>query len=405
MRFSVIIPTHDPKYLREAVLSVLAQTQQDFEVVVVPNGPAAGSILAGIAVVDPRVRVAIGYKGSSRIGEIKNFSFMQGEGDILVELDHDDVLFPGALAQIGKAFEEKQADMVYGNFAEFSDDGAMPNDYDPAWNWKMRPVTVMGRDLKEVVAFEPCPASLGKVYFAPNHPRAWKRDFYRKIGGHNSDLEVCDDHELMVRTYVQGTMHHVDQCLYLYRLHPKNTIRVTQEKILQATWRIYADWIERMVLKWCSIRGLGAVDLGALGGGRPRPGWMKADPRSSPPDSFGAVWADGALAHWEDRVRIMEDIHRTLAPGGWLLSQTPSTSGKGAWANPMARSCWNDLTFRYWTDKAYANTIGNETVRFQPQRLVEYMPSKWHADNQCPYVFFDGIALKGDYDGPGPVDI
>ena len=44
-------------------------------------------------------------------------------------------------------------------------------------------------------------------------------------------------------------------------------------------------------------------------------------------------------------------------------------------------------------------------IRFQPQRLGEYMPSKWHQDNNCPFVFFDGICLKGTYDGPGPVDI
>jgi glycosyltransferase involved in cell wall biosynthesis len=406
VKFSVIIPTHDHKYLKAAVESVFAQTCQDFEIVVVPNGSGSASQIAGI---DPRIRVVWSDAIPGKIGAIKNFAFMQGEGEILVELDHDDLLTPNALHEIGKAFDESQADMVYGNFAEFSDEaGVQVNLYDPTWNWKSRPVSVLGRDLMEVRSFEPSPASLGKVYFAPNHPRAWKRDFYRKLGGHNSDMAVCDDQELMVRTYLAGKMHHVDQCLYLYRLHPENTVRSTQKEILAATWKVYADYIEKLVLRWCVSKGLPAIDLGGAWG-RPRHGWTYNEIGNMPSSYAGAIWADGALAYMEGRAEVMDRIHRALVPGGWLLSQTPSTSGKGAFGNPLAKSYWNDLTFRYFTERAYANTIGNvgdNAVRFQPQRLVEYLPSQWHADNNCPYVYFDGIALKGDtYDGPGPIDI
>lgn len=401
MRYSVIIPTHDPKYLRPAVESVLAQTDQDFEILILVNGKAIRAPL-GIPE-DPRIRM-IDYMGPPLIGGIKQTAFLHGKGDILVELDHDDLLTQDALSEIGKAFAESGADMVYGNFAEFSDEGVPANMYDPGWNWKQRPARVMGRDLLEVRSFPPSPASLSKIYFAPNHPRAWKSEFYAKLGGHNRDLEVCDDHELMVRTYLRGRMHHVDKCLYLYRLHQANTIKSTQEKILQATWKVYAENIEKMVLRWCDLSGKPAIDLGGAWD-KPRHGWTHNEIGFMPGSYAGAVWADGALALFENPAKIMDVIHHALAPGGWLLSQTPSTSGKGAWANPLAKSRWNDLTFRYFTDKAYGRTIGNETVRFQPQRLVEYMPSQWHADNQCPYVYFDGIALKGQYDGPGPVDI
>jgi glycosyltransferase involved in cell wall biosynthesis len=409
VKFSVIIPTHDHKYLKAAVESVLAQTCQDFEIVVVPNGKQAygAPTIAGI---DKRVRIVLDYKGSSHVGSVKNFAFMHGEGEILVELDHDDLLAPDALSEIGNAFQGSGADMVYGNFAEFSDDGVTPNAYDPTWNWKSRPVSIMGRDLMEVRSFPPSPASLGKVYFAPNHPRAWKRDFYRAQGGHNPDLQICDDQELMIRTYVHGKMHHVDRCLYLYRLHPENTIRSTQKEILETTWRIYSDWIERLVLRSCSLSNLLAVNLSVTD---ERAGWIYSDIRDErvdfPRSTVGAFWIDGALQRVRSRDAAMRMIHGFLVPGGWLLSQTPSASGKGAFANPLANTPWNDLTFRYYTDKAYANTIGNvgsDAVRFQPQRLAEYMPSKWHADNNCPYVYFDGIALKGDtYDGPGPIDI
>ena len=46
------------------------------------------------------------------IGAIKLWSFMQGTGDYLAELDHDDLLAPTAVEEIEKAFKETGADFV-----------------------------------------------------------------------------------------------------------------------------------------------------------------------------------------------------------------------------------------------------------------------------------------------------
>jgi glycosyltransferase involved in cell wall biosynthesis len=407
-KLSVIVPTHDPKHLAITVQSVLDQTERDFEVVIVLNGKATGMVPLKIPS-DPRIKI-MAYTGPPRIGAIKQFGFMSAseKSDILVELDHDDLLAPTALEELAKAFDATKADMVYGNFAEFSEHGHV-NSWDVEWGWRTRPVRILGKDLLEVVQFEPSPASLSKVYFAPHHLRAWKHEFYVKLGGHRADLEICDDHDLLCRTYLKGTMHHLDRCLYLYRRHPENTIETSQEKILQETWKIYAENIEKLVLRWCQLRGLPAIDIGR---DKPRFGWKGNGEavigRDISQSDVGAVWADGTLNLWEDRVSIMRQIHRALVPGGWLLSRTPSASGKGAFANPLAKSHWNNLTFQYFTDRLYGRTIGNdgpEAIRFQPAQLSEVVPTQWHADNQCPYVYFDGIAIKEGYHGPGPVDI
>jgi len=422
MKFSVIIPSHDPTYLADAVRSIWTQdVEADIELLVVLNGKAAALVHDGLFqnTLDPRAgrpprwTEIVAYDGSLKIGAIKNYGFMRARGEILVELDHDDLLVPSALRELGEAFLKTGADFVYGNFAEFADDGgaagASVNSWDPGWGWRERPIAFQEgpflepKVLSEVIQFESSPMSLQKVYFAPHHPRAWKRDFYRKIGGHNVDLEVCDDHEILCRAYCAGKMYHLDRCLYLYRRHAENTINTSQDKILRATWQIYDQWIEKMVLRWCLERNLPAVDL-ALGG-RPRSGWIPGFLENLTDGTIGALWADGVLDKYERPLETMLEIYRALVPGGWLLSRTPSASGKGAFANPLSKSYWNDLTFQYFTDKAFARTIGQNAVRFQPTRLVEYMPSEWHSRHQSPYVFFDGIALKGDVRGPGPVDI
>ena len=99
---SVLIPTHRPNFLRETVESVLDQTCSDFEIVVVPN---QGAEVAGILPADPRIRV-VPYEGPNRIGAIKRFAFTQGEGELLLELDHDDLLAPNALEKIVEAQEK-----------------------------------------------------------------------------------------------------------------------------------------------------------------------------------------------------------------------------------------------------------------------------------------------------------
>ena len=103
MRISVCIPTHKPDFLQESLESVYKQTFTDWEIVLCPNGSEAIESVSKMSF-DPRV-VVIPCQGENGIvGEIKNFTFSQAKGEILVELDHDDILTPNALEEINKAF-------------------------------------------------------------------------------------------------------------------------------------------------------------------------------------------------------------------------------------------------------------------------------------------------------------
>src|SRR6516164_6821201 len=96
---SVFTPTHTPDYLVEAYNSLCAQTYQDFEWVLVPNGPDA-RIPEPIAQ-DKRVRIVA--LEDTRIGALKAHAVSQCRGGLLVELDHDDVLVETCLADLYEA--------------------------------------------------------------------------------------------------------------------------------------------------------------------------------------------------------------------------------------------------------------------------------------------------------------
>lgn len=401
MRASVIIPTHDPKFLAETLASVRVQDYPDIEILVVPNnmkGPVPSDLGPGVRVVS--------FGGPPVVGAVKRFAFTQASGDILIELDHDDLLVQGAVTRIVQTFRNTGADFVYSDFAEFNHDGKPRQAWENYWGWVHARKVLMGHDCVHYHAFEPSPAAVGLVMYAPNHVRAWTRDFYRKCGGHDPRLSICDDHDLVIRTYLMGKMVRIPECLYLYRVHGENTWLKRQAEITKETWQLYSRNIEALVLRWATQSGRPCIELNP--GYEPVGGWMAHggfDTSGRWPWEDGAVGAFRAydfLHGCQDKVHAMSEIHRCLAPGGWLLSFTPSAPSKGAFMDPTARSYWNDKAFWYWTDRAYAKWIKNDKVRFQAYRLVDEYPSDWHRQNDIRYVTLDAVAMKPGYDGPGP---
>ncbi len=100
-----------------------------------------------------------------------------------VEVDHDDELTPDSLAELAAAFSDPRVDFAYSNTCEIRDGKRWK--YDEQFGWRYRPFTGDGQPQFECVAFEPSPRSFSKIWFAPNHVRAWRSAFYHRIGGHD----------------------------------------------------------------------------------------------------------------------------------------------------------------------------------------------------------------------------
>jgi SAM-dependent methyltransferase len=100
----------------------------------------------------------------------------------------------------------------------------------------------------------------------------------------------------------------------------------------------------------------------------------------------------------------MNEIYRVLAPGGWLLSATPSTDGRGAFQDPTHCSFWNPNSFWYFVRQAQRQYVPGITARFQGTRIWQEYPSEWHKEHQILYVYADLVALKGQRQ-PGLVEV
>lgn len=415
---SIITPTHDLKFLGEAWRSI--KDQGDFEWVVLVNAtgglmpPAADKMIDAVHKIverDPRVVVHTDPTPFSGIGARKKAAFSYGTKDILIELDHDDMLLPGALDEIRAAFEDSSVGFVYTDSADFVEgtEGQGNLTYrhpDVRAGWIQSGFSFYEADVEGVRpgryefvrSLPPTALAVSHIYTAPNHVRCWRRSVYEAVGGHDVTLPVCDDHELLCRTFLATKMLHVQKPLHLYRIVPGgNTWSSRVEEIKQRADGIQNDYLERLVLRECVLLGLPAWDLG--GGIDGRPGWLTVDREGTPhryadltqpwpfeDRSVGAFRAHDLIEHLPDKMHTMRELHRCLRPGGWLLSMTPSTDGRGAWQDPTHVSFWNENAFWYWTRDAQARYIRNDAIRFREVQLDSLFPSDWHRENHIPYV-------------------
>jgi SAM-dependent methyltransferase len=406
MRVSIFTATHDPKYLQEVYDSINGQTFDEW-VILYNNGAKPIGHLFN----DPRVKeITIDLPGIKGVGAYKKLACANCTGDILVELDHDDLLMPYAISEIRKAFEDPEVGFVYSNDLIANMDWTKTQRFDPIYGWKYRETEYKGHLLDEAITFEATPASVSRIWFAPDHVRAFRKSIYEKVGGHNSGLAVLDDQDLMCRMYLETKFYHIDKALYVYRVHTDNTWLQKNKEIQDGVWPLYDKYIEPLTLKWATYNGLLKLDLG----GRlvKQVGYQSVDlkdadintdlnePWPFEDNSVGVIRAFDVFEHLKNPLHTMKELYRVLAPGGYAFIQVPSTDGRGAFQDPTHVSFWNENSFLYYTQTPWAKYI-DTPVRFQTLR--GYTTAK--NEQQVCWTIAHLVSLKEDYRLPGIINI
>lgn len=410
---SVFTPSHNPQYLDDALYSLLSQTYADWEWVVLLNSGAKWKPDND----DERIKIYYEKNESGCVGFYKKAAVALCQGDILVELDHDDWLARNALEKIYRAFDNRpDVGFVYSDTYHVLGDGSQdPNLYraDYGWTYSQK------NGLTFPNSFGPHPHNVNHIWYAPNHVRAFRRQVYTLAGGYNPDMKVLDDQDLMARLYILSDFLKIDEPIYYQRSHATNTQKEAETNafIQVETLNLYDKYIMQSALAWSARKGLYSLDLGAhhnkpegfLGVDlRPGPGvdiagdFLEID---LPDNSCGVIRAYDFLEHIPDKLAVIKQIYRLLCDGGILLSMTPSTDGRGAFQDPTHVAFYNENSFWYYTDRQYGQFIDNP-VRFQSSSLKTFFPSEWHRLNNIPYVQANLIAIKGDeHEFGGPLNV
>jgi glycosyltransferase involved in cell wall biosynthesis len=410
MKFSIITPSHKYQtYIEELYLSIVAQTYENWEWILYLNGQFKKTELSDEILNDNRVKIYTNYDKNSNIGYVKNKAFSLGTGEVLVEVDHDDVLTSNCLKELAKAFEQNpDCGFVYSDNATYH----MTSEFIPyssTFGWTYRNCEWENKKLISMNSFKPSSHSLSYIWYAPDHVRAWRKEIYHKVGGHDVNLSICDDHELLIRTYLNAKFYHIPKILYIYRITGDNSWLERNEAIQIKTKELHNQYAQILAEKDADERGLLKVDIG--GGLFPREGYLTVDQYDADilcdlndripleDNSVGVLNASHVIEHLKDPIKTMSEIHRVLAHGGWAFIEVPSTEGNGAWCDPTHVSFWNEDSFPYYTNSNKAQFIRNTTIRFSSFRL----DTNWWEGTKIAVVNTHLVALKDGPRFPGPV--
>ena len=407
-KFSIISPSHkNTPYLQELYESLCAQTYENWEWVLWLNGKFKRSKLSPEIENDERVKIYECKEKNPNVGFHKNKAFHLGSGDVVVEVDHDDMITPDCLEELNKAYQDETVGFVYSEVVMY-DDNFVP--YNERHGWSYYFYNFRGKDRYVMNSWRPSSQSLAYIWYAPDHVRSWRKSVYEEIGGHNVDLSICDDHELMIRTYLKTKMYHIKKPLYIYRVYGENTWLQRNADIQTKTVDLCKQYAYQLAEKDADDRGLLKVDIG--GGLYPRKGYLTIDQEGAditcdlndgiplPDNSVGVINASHVLEHLRDPIKSMREIHRVLAHGGWAMIEVPSTDGRGAWQDPTHVSYWNEHSFWYYTNKDKAYFIRNKDIRFQSYRL-----ETWEMAPHIPVVSAWLVAIKDEERFPGILGI
>jgi glycosyltransferase involved in cell wall biosynthesis len=413
MKLSIITPSHKADYLKELYDSIVDQTYENWEWVLYINGGLKKKDLPSEIIENPKVRI-ISYDGpNTNVGYIKHHAFLLGQGDALLEVDHDDIITPDCLEEVAKAFKDNpDVGFVFSDNAKIDDD-FIP--YNPEHGWIYEPFEWKGKELISMNTFEADAASVSLIFYAPDHIRAWRKSVYVEIGGHNVDLSILDDQELMIRTYMVTKFKKIPKTLYLYRIHGDNTWIERNQAIQDGTFAMFREWQQRLAERDADLRGLRKIDIGGGILGREgyetvdiRNGMIQADLNEPWPfkdGEVGVINASHIISHLKDKQFTMSEIHRVLADGGWVFIEVPSTDGRGAFQDPTHVTYWNENSFLYYTRSAQARFIYNDSIKFQDRLLETGFFDPWMEEMNIPCTRAWLRAIKSDARIPGQVQI
>lgn len=428
-RISVVTPSHSFKCLEVARQSLLRQSFQDWEWIVLVNGKCSIVKVRELMKDDPRIKVlhfsapSIGGKmvgcdqeGNLNVGALKSFGFQHASAPLHLEFDHDDELAYNCLEEVVKAFDENEdAVFVYSDVLRWDvKENKQAELFGEQWGWRVKnavwqPTPDVEPSPRVINENMPTiPQHVSRIWCAPDHVRAWRAEAYKKVGGHNINLSVCDDLDLMCKLYIEGRFHFIDKVLYKYNVHETNTWKQRLEQVQNLCWMVHDQYIEQMTLAEAQRNEELVIDLG--GGINAPKGWTTVDQHNSDVTcdlNEKWPWADGSVAafrahdileHLKNPIHVMNEAFRCLKPGGLFLIEVPSTDGRGAFQDPTHVSFWNTNSFWYYT-----NNFGTQrflkhagiNCQFQEVRVANVYPSDWHRAHEIVYARVHLSAIKG----------
>jgi glycosyltransferase involved in cell wall biosynthesis len=210
-RVSVCVALYNhAAFVDEAIDSILAQTFQDFEIVIVDDGSTDGSLarVKERAAREPRIRVFTHPNGEHRgISAACNRAILESRGEFVTFIASDDTLYPDSLElQLAALAADPGIDLVYGLVELMTEDGL------PMGKTRGYRLDPQLSQLEAIIAGCAMPSTTIMA----------RRECFDRVGLLDESL-VYGDWEICIRLLSQYRTGFIDRPLARYRVHATNT--------------------------------------------------------------------------------------------------------------------------------------------------------------------------------------
>ena len=198
---SVVIPCYNQgQYLQETVESVVAQTYQNIEIIIVNDGSTdeSAGIAQKLSEYYPDKNIRLVNQENKGLSEARNRGIQEASGDYLFLLDADDKIDidKKILRHCMNAMVEQHADIVYGDYQYFGEKSTIQKTRAKVELYFIQYINITGATA------------------------LYKREVWEKTGGYKHNMDGgYEDWELWVNATKKGfKFHHIPQIVFSYRV-------------------------------------------------------------------------------------------------------------------------------------------------------------------------------------------
>jgi glycosyltransferase involved in cell wall biosynthesis len=224
-KISVVTSVYNGEdFLEECVNSVLKQTFQDFEYIILNDGSTDRTSEILDRYTDPRLRIV--HQRNLGISQSLNKGISLCQADLIAHLDADDYVNPHWLEKHFDFLNQNQ-DVIFCNsrFEELFNGKLYPQSF---------PFIEQDHEIRKSLCF---------MNTIPHSFIIFRKSSLIKTGGYDPKLIIAHDYDLWVRLLEEGKVHNLNEILGVHRIHgasiTKKKERTMIKEAFQVQWRAY----------------------------------------------------------------------------------------------------------------------------------------------------------------------
>src|SRR5690606_4754617 len=214
------------KYIKQAISSILNQSFEDFEWLIVNDGSTDQTVAAVRSFDDPRIRL-IHNESNQGLVFTRNRVLEEARGEFVAVLDSDDIAVPERL-EVQYDFMQRHPDV-----ALCSGHAALIDEKGTATGQRF----IVPTDEVNMEVF------FGNPFINP--AAMFRTAVLRELGGYR-DYAPAEDFDFFLRVSEKYPVSNLDQLLVYYRVHGQNTSAIKPAKIRKIETEILKD----MYIRW-----------------------------------------------------------------------------------------------------------------------------------------------------------